>query len=215
MFKVVLCFLFLLNSIPVFADYITTGNSLYNNGFNSKLQMNQPKTVVVPPVATNPYHRYPDYSMMRNYNYNYPVLSRSDLSALEKYALRKTYGRESDLQRLERLENLAFGAVQNGNPVIRYRNVENAILSRPQYNTKQSLLNNIANYFSGQATGYTPSLTSYPSYTNLGGFSTNPYMFTPGYNNNRFEQYSNGIFGGGWGISGHDYGSGSSVRILD
>ena len=135
--------------------------------------------------------------------------------ALEKYALRKTYGRENELQRLERLENLAFGAVQSGNPVIRFKNVENAILSRPQYNTKQSLLNNVANYFAGQTTGFTPSITSYPNYTNLGGFSSNPYMFTPKYSNSNYEQYSNGIFGGGWGMRGSDFGTGSSIRILD
>ena len=74
--------------------------------------------------------------------------------------------------------------------------------------------NNIANYFAGQATGYTPNITQY---NNLGGFTSNPYAFTPvpGYNNNNFEQYSNGIFGGGWGMSGSNYGTGSSIRILD
>lgn len=217
MIKFLLICILLFNLVPAFADYVTTSNSLYNNGFRSKLKMNQPKIIMQSPsISTRPYYGYPSrYSRYRTYdNYGYPAISRSNLSALEKYALRKTYGRESELQRLERLENLAFGAIQNGNPSIRFKNVENAILSRPQYNTKQSLLNNISNYFSGQSTGFTPPIATYPNYTNFGGFTTNPYMF-PKYNNTSFEQYSNGIFGGGWGFSGQDFGTGSSVKILD
>lgn len=218
MLKTFICTLLIITSLPAFADYITTGNSLYNNGFNSKLNMNQPKTIMTSPISKNRgYCGYPNHYTQPYSNYYPPIpnLSRSNLSALEKYALRKTYGRENELQRLERLENLAFGAVQSGNPVIRFKNVENAILSRPQYNTKQSLLNNVANYFAGQTTGFTPSINSYPNYTNLGGFSSNPYMFTPNYNNSSYEQYSNGIFGGGWGMRGSDFGTGSSIRILD
>ena len=213
MLKIILNFAVIMSILPAFADY---GNSFYNNGFNSKLKMNQPKTIVVSSPSVNNSIGYPRrYSHCPDCHRTYSPLSRKDLNALEKYALRRTYGNESDMHRLERLENLAFGAVQSGNPLVRYRNVENAILSRPQYGTKQSLFNNIANYFVGQSTGFTPSMTSYPNYTNLGGFSSNPYMFTPGFRNNSFEQYSNGIFGGGWGISGNDFGTGSSVRILD
>ena len=216
MLKIILSIFIIIGTLPAFADYITTGNSFYNNGFNSKLKMNQPKNIVVSSPAVNNNLGYPNRcAHCRDYYPPYQPLSRNNLSALEKYALRKTYGNESELHRLERLENLAFGAIQSGNPLIRYRNVENAILSRPQYGTKQSMLSNIANYFAGQSTGFTPSITSYPHYTNCGGFSSNPYMHTPQYNNSAFEQYSNGIFGGGWGISGHDFGTGSSVRILD
>ena len=158
---------------------------------------------------------HPHYRHQRN-QYNH-FLSKNDLNALEQYAMNKSYYRDNDIQRLERLENLAFGATQIGDIHTRYRNVENAILSRPKYNTKQSLINNLANYFSGQATGFTPSFNTSQNYSNLGGFSNNPYMFTPtpGYDNTRFEQYSNGIFGGGWGVSGQNFGTGSSVRILD
>lgn len=216
MLKFVLSLIIIMSALPVFADYISAGNSFYNHGFNSKLKMHQPKTIVMSSPSVNNRIGYPTRcTHCQNYYPPYSSLSRKDLNALEKYALRKTYGNDSDLQRLERLENLAFGAVQSGNPLVRYRNVENAILSRPQYGTRQSLFNNLANYFAGQTTGFTPSITSYPNYTNFGGFSSNPYMFTPGYGNNSFEQYSNGIFGGGWGISGNDFGTGSSVRILD
>lgn len=205
MYKYFIILLLLTFLTPVFAE-----------PFNSKLKMNQPKTIISTYETSRRQNRlHPPFCPQCN-NYN-PYLSKNDLNALEKYALNKTYRRENDLRRLERLENLAFGATQSGDIRSRYRNVENAILSRPQYGTKQSLWNNIANYFAGQTTGFTPNLIPYPNYNNLGGFSTNPYAFVPnpGYSNNNIERYSNGIFGGGWGYSGNDYGTGSSVRILD
>ena len=210
MIKFIICLIVFSNILPTFASI----NS-YNNNFQSKLKMNQPKNQIIYDGSRRQNRSHPHHCP--ECHYNNPYISHNDLNALEKYALNKTYRRESNLERLERLENLAFGATQNGDIYSRYRNVENAILSRPKYGTKNSLLNNIANYFAGQATGFTPNLIPYNGYTNLGGFSSNPYAFTPtpGYNNNSFEQYSNGIFGGGWGISGHDYGTGSSVRILD
>lgn len=216
MFRCIVCLLILVNTIPVFADFVTySGNGSNLSGFNSKLKMNQPKTIIAGYSNSRRQNRlYPPYCPQCHYHNHNPYLSGTDLTALEKYALNKTYRRENDLQRLERLENLAFGATQVGDITSRYKNVENAILSRPQYGTKQSVWSNIANYFAGQATGYTPNITQY---NNLGGFTSNPYAFTPvpGYNNNNFEQYSNGIFGGGWGMSGSNYGTGSSIRILD
>lgn len=132
-----------------------------------------------------------------------------DFSALEKYALNKTYKRESNLERLERLENLAFGAVQNGDFETRYNHVENAILSRPQYNYKKSILGNIADYFAGQPTGFTPSIMD----QNLSAFPS--YIPTPGYNNRRMEQYSNGLFGNGYSLLDQNFTNGSSIRMLD
>lgn len=215
--RIVVCLVLLLSTVPTFADFVTySGNSPNYGTFNSKLKMNQPKTIMAGSSGSRRHNRLYPQHCPNCHNYN-PYLSKNDLNALEKYALNKTYRRENDLQRLERLENLAFGSTQYGDLHSRYKNVENAILSRPQYNTKHSVLNNIANYFSGQTTGFTPGLMTYPTYNNLGGFSSNPYLFTPSprYNNNTYEQYSNGIFGGGWGVSGNDFGTGSSVRILD
>ncbi len=212
--KIIVCFLMVLNIIPVFADYTNyTGTGPKYQGFQSKLKMNQPKTIITGYNGSRRQNLYHPHHCPRCHERN-PHLSRNDLYALEKYALNKTYRRESDLKRLERLENLAFGATQTGDVYSRYRNVEDAILSRPQYGTKQSVWSNIANYFAGQATGFTPNMNTY---NNLGGFSSNPYAFVPApnYNNNSFEQYSNGIFGGGWGMSGSNFGTGSSVKILD
>lgn len=210
MYKILASFLLLLVIQPVFASNLNT------NTFSSKLKMNQPKVTIG--AYQNPRRlKYRDCYKCQHHN---PYLEDSNLSALEKYVFNKTYRRNSDLERLERLENIAFGATQVGNVASRYQNLENAILSRPKSVSNRSLLGNLANYFSGQPTGFTPSLGNsnfYPTYNNLGGFSNHPNTLSPryGYNNTAFEQYSNGIFGGGWGISGNDYGTGTSVRILD
>ena len=210
--RIIVCLIILLNLTPAYADFTTyTNRNAVGNNFNTRLKMNQPKTIISGYSNPRP-STYNQHHCPQCHYFNQP-LSKKDLNALEKYALNKTYRTESDLQRLERLENLAFGTTQYGDMTSRYQNVENAILSRPQYNQKRSVLNNIASYYAGQTTGFTPNLMPY---NNLGGFSSNPYAFTPtpGYNNNSFERYSNGIFGGGWGISGSDYGTGSGVRIL-
>ena len=149
-------------------------------------------------ITHQPIRNYPYYN---NYNYYSPQFSNNDLSALEKYAMNKSYPRENPEYRLERLENLVFGSTQYGDINSRYKNIETAILSRPNYtNTKTSLLRNMANYFAGQATGYTPPITNsyYPS----------------NYGNQRYNQYSNGLFGGGYSINNSSLGSGSSIRIL-
>jgi len=210
MYKYVVFFLVLLASIN------------FANAFESKLKINQPKTITSTYEGSRRQQRiHPRHCPQCHYNN--PYLSGSDLSALEKYALNKTYRRESDLARLERLENLAFGATQIGDIGSRYTNVENAILSRPKFGTKNSILNNIANYFSGSPTGFTPSITTpymgnsimnLPAGLGFPSFNGN-YYAAPGYSNQNFEQYSNGIFGGGWGISDHNYGIGSGVKILD
>lgn len=144
-------------------------------------------------------------------NYYPPKLAPSwDFNALEKYALNKTYSRENDIKRLERLENLAFGATQNGNPEFRYRQVEEAILSRPKYNAYQrSLKNRLGQYISGQSTGITPSIVNQglsPIYNN---------GFTPQYSNSNFVQYSSVPFGwSGHQLMNSNYGTNSGIRIL-
>ena len=168
-------------------------------------------------VTQNPIRNYPYY---QPHNYYYPIVSSADLSALEKYAMNKSYSRENPIHRLERLENLAFGSTQYGDIESRYKNVEAAILSRPNYtNTKRSLLNNVANYFAGQATGFTPSITNslpdnyYPSHSYNTG-SNSFYTYPSGYGTQRIDHYSNGLFGGGYNVNNSSLGNGSSIRIL-
>ena len=210
MIKYIIYFFILFIISPAYAEYITKTD---NKGFSSKLNMNKPKVQIAD--YTSQRHPRLNPRCHRHNNYYNPYFSNADLDALEKYTFNRTYHRDSDLARLERLENLAFGAIQSGDLSSRYENIENIILSRPSYRNNNSVLSNIANYFVGQSTGFTPNLIPYPNQSNLGGFTANPYAFTPNYNNTSFENYSNGIFGGGWGIQGNDFGTGSSVRILD
>ena len=217
MCKLIVLILALTIIMPAFATIFSTrGNSLYN-GF--------PKTTTTRNY-TNQYSPYNHCSCRNNFRHH----SRTgNLNALERHALKKNYRKESNLRRLERLENLAFGATQSGDYATRFKNVEAAILSRPQSTYKKSILGNIANYFTGTSTGFTPSITNTittPGYVTpgsvpylsptmnsmmpMGGFST-----SPSYDNQRIESYSNGIWGNGYRTFGNNYGSGSSIRILD
>lgn len=138
--------------------------------------------------------------------------SFSDINALENYILNRNYTRESDLQRLERLEMQAFGALQSGDINTRYDNVRSAILSRPKQNYRTSLLRNIGNYFGGQMTGYTPSMgSSSPFRYTTSSFS--PYPTT--YGNSSITEYSSPFGGRGYTINNYSTGSNAGVRILD
>ena len=158
------------------------------------------------PYVNNPYYRH------RNY-YQSEVLPR-DLSALERYSMNKVYTRETPLQRLERLEDLAFGSVQSGDIAPRYHNVESAILSRPKPSFKRTALGTLTNYFRGQSTGVTPSI--YDSFYNfMPAYDNFIHNSSNNYGNTRINQYSNGIFGGGYSLLNNNVGNGSTVRILD
>lgn len=185
---------------PVYPHY----NSYYNN-YNNIARTNSLRNSYY-----NPRHRL--YRNHSNYAYKpYYNKSFSDLSALEKYSLNKTYSRESDLQRLQRLEMQAFGAVQSGDITTRYDNVRNAILSRPKQNYKTSLLRNIGNYFSGQMTGYTPSFSN-DSFFSDSSFSRCPYPTS--YGNRSYSQVS-GPLRSGYFINDYGTSSGAGVKILD
>mgnify|MGYP004657811591 FL=1 len=199
--KFVVFLLSILIITPAFAEIITTRP--YNRYSNSYLPRNT--------ISTRNSAR--QYNNFRN-NYNgyqntYNRLDNSNLSALEQYALRRNYNRQNDITRLERLEELAFGSVQEGDINSRYENVEKAILARPQmtYNNG-SILDKISNFFIGNPTGFTPSITP-------NSFYNRNSAFYPAYNNGYAESYSNGIFGRGYHQFGNDYGYGTGVRILD
>lgn len=205
--------------------YITySGHQGYNN-FSSKLNMNKPK-VTVSDYRTPHYYRRnwhkPGYLTNGNYyRQSYRPIPINSLNKLEKYVFDKSYRNEDELSRLERLENIAFGAIQNGDIESRYRNVESAILSRPNHNYKRSIWSNIGSFLTGQATGITPSIVSQDltGFDNFANYGNNMYLpgfrSMSGYGNSTFEQYSNGMFSGGWGNFHNNYGSGGSVKILD
>ena len=189
-----------------------------------------PRRYYAAPRRYSPFRRYRNYNSYNSFNmpytqyqYDYQtstipipvgtlsginsgntssVSGLNNLNLLEEYAFNKTYKRDADLKRLERLEELAFGAVQSGDYDTRYRNVETAIRSRPKNNyEKKSLLSSISDYFFGQMTGCTPSILTQD--------------LTPGFTRNASESFSNGIFGSGYNNFSHNYGSNSGVHILD
>jgi len=144
------------------------------------------------------------HTQRRYYPENYNVLPKNNLNALEKYTFNKVFSRENEINRLERLEELAFGSIQYGPIQNRFKNVEVAILSHPQNSYRQGWRNNLNNYFTGQPTGITPNISPF--------FSQN---YNPSYNNARIEQFSNGIFGNGFRIHNNSFTSGSGIRLLD
>ena len=193
MYKYIFCLLLLTTTSTAYANIVYFPNEKYFNN-TSSIQQN----------ITN------------RKEYRKHFLPNKDLCALETYALNKTFQRDTDIQRLERLESIAFGTIQKGDLFSRYQNLEQAILARPKYKTKQRIISNLANYLHGGPTGFTPSLHSnYNNFNNFGGFNAIPSMYSPKYTTTKFEQYSNGMFGGGWGINNGNFGTGSSIRILD
>lgn len=185
----------------------------------------EPRTVkVIQPLSqhTCPYHQYNDYYNNPNYytrtHNNPPIYNRhryqpqphfSDINALEKYTMNRNFHNESNLERLQRLEMQAFGAVQSGDIDSRYENVRNAILARPNSsNTRNSILKNIGNYFTGQMTGFTPALNSSFSPS----FATTPYPSSFG--NQSIDEFS-GPFRSGYRVNNYGVSSSTGVHILD
>ena len=211
--RVLIIFFILLSlNFSVMARTIVTQTPVYPhyNGYYNNYNNNLARTNSLRNSYYNPRHRL--YRNYNNYAYKpYYNKSFSDLSALEKYSLNKTYSRESDLQRLQRLEMQAFGAVQSGDISTRYDNVRNAILSRPKQNYKTSLLRNIGNYFTGQMTGFTPSFSNDPFFSDS-AFSTIQYPSSFG--NKSYTQVS-GPMRSGYFLDNYGTSSGCGVKILD
>lgn len=164
------------------------------------------RTVVTQTPVYNPYYGAyygGDYMPQRRYRYGRQTASMfPDINDLERYAMNKNFLRENDRSRLERLETLAFGSIQDGDYRTRYNNVRNAILSRPKQNCKTSILRSIGNYFGGQLTGFTPPITSYPDdYSSDYGKSSSTEYITP--------------WGKGYETTNYGIGSGMGVHLLD
>ena len=161
-------------------------------------------------IQTRPYHHY-NRPYRQYYNPYHKCSNFSDINALEKYTMNRNFMRESDIQRLERLEMQAFGALQNGDINTRYENVRSAILSRPKQNYRTSLLRNIGDYFAGQTTGYTPSIGSSNPFIN--SFSRGNYPTN--YGNSSFTEFSGPFGTRGYNLNNYSTGSNAGVRILD
>ena len=208
----------LLNPLFVLAESrtIVTRRPVYNNRFNNRHYHRPPNRYY---NNRRPYYR-PNNFYNNAYNqrrFFHPRRSSfSDLSALEQYTLNRNFTRESDLERLQRLEMQAFGAVQQGDINTRYDNVRNAILSRPKNNYRTSLIRNIGNLFGGQLTGFTPSFNSSfdddPFFSSNSSFTTTQFPSTFG--STSTTGYSS-PFGKGYRVNNFGTGSSTGVHILD
>lgn len=206
---------------PSFANFQTYSN---NNTFNSKLRMNRPSVTVSDYRNTTRSYRkqhcptcHSNGEYFRHYNRPIP---KSSLKKLEKHVWGKHFSNETEQSRLERLEEIAFGAVQSGDLSRRYKNVESVLLSRPKYKTRDNIISTLGNIVFGQPTGFTPNITTqelsgYDQFAPFGGDYFAPgYRGLSSYGNNMIEHYSNGLFRGGWGSFHNNVGSGSGVTIL-
>jgi hypothetical protein len=153
-------------------------------------------------VTQRPYNNYyapqaymgGDYVPMRRLGRRHGSMF-SDINDLEIYAMNRNYTRDSDLTRLERLEMQAFGTVQSGDAVTRYNNVRNAILARPKQNYKKSFFRNLSDYFGGELTGFTPSVSD-----NFYGQS--------------YENSYSSPWGKGYRTNNYGFGNGSGIKII-
>lgn len=210
----VFIFAFLIPQTEIQARTIVTRSPYYspayrNYGYNNYRNRNYYNT---PRYYNNNRQIYKPLSPYRtNRHYNRRSSTFSDMSALERYALNRSYGRESDLERLQRLEMQAFGAIQPGDISTRYDNVRGAILSRPKQNYKTSWFRNIGNFFGGQLTGFTPSFDNDPffSTSGLSGLS-----YPSSYGTTSGTQFRS-PFGSGYMLNNYGTGTTSGVRILD
>ena len=186
MYRILTLFLLLAISMPAFSATrkIVTQTPYYN-----------------PYYAPQAYYGG-DYIPRRSFRRNTSAFY--DINDLERYAMNKNFTKDSDRVRLERLETLAFGAVQEGDIYTRYDNVRNAILTRPKQNYKTSILRSIGDYFSGQLTGYTPSLTT----------TSTPDFYSSDYGKSLNTGYST-PWSRGYRTNNYGIGSGSGVHILD
>ncbi len=231
-FLILLIFTFLTHLVlPADAGTIVTRRPIYggyNRSFNHSRGFHHkryPGNYRRPPHRVinrynNPYY-YNNYNNNRFYNNRYNnrrfyrpgyTTSFADIGALESYTLNKNYSKESDLERLERLEMQTFGAIQSGDINQRYDNVRSAILSRPQpTRTSNSLFRTIGNFFGGQMTGFTPSFDNDPFFSDS-YFNQNPYPTT--YGTQSASTYSR-PFGGGSRIQNYGTGSTCGVQLLD
>ena len=150
-------------------------------------------------VTQTPYYN-PIYSNSYNTKYN---LNSNELSALEEYAFNNNFSYENNLQRLNRLEMQTFGSVQQGDFDTRYENVRSALLSRPKTRQNYSLWKNLANYFVGQTTGYTPSI-----------INSLPDSSFSSYGNSQAVEYIS-PYHRGYRVNNYQSGNGSKITILD
>ena len=122
----------IINSSPNFSRFPSKINKYNSNSYASQIYTPQRN------YGRNKY-RQKIYKkacpQCHSHNYYHQPIKINNLKRLEKHVFDRTFNNEDDITRLERLENLAFGAIQDGDLSTRYHNIESAIYSRPKYKT--------------------------------------------------------------------------------
>lgn len=163
-------------------------------------------------------------NIISNFNQmnKYPNISKNVLSRIESQMFSQVYPMNNSERRIERIEQQLFGATQSGDIEARYKAIQMAAKNyrrndlNQQYPSQiaqsgwKGLMGNFGNaLMGGSMTGFTPALNPYNTYNNYNSPSQNGYGMYRGYGVNR------GLGGFSYGDSFNNYGSGSSVTILD
>lgn len=197
MFRALCVFLIIFITMPVFASKTVVTQSPYYNGYYT-------------PQA---YYGGDYIPNRRYYRKNSSIFP--DINDLERYALNRNFTKDSDRTRLERLETLAFGAVQTGDISTRYDSVREAILTRPKQNYKKSVLRNISDYFNGQMTGSTPSILPIINQNNYGYDTDYDNIYPESNFGKNFSTEYITPYGRRYHTSNYGMGTGSRIHILD
>lgn len=165
-------------------------------------------------------------NIISNYNQvnQYPNISSSVLSRMESKILSRTYLQSNTENRIERLEQKLFGAVQSGDLNSRYESLRTAVNNYTPNNVYPNMMPNMAtgrgwkglannlgsSIWGGSMTGFTPPIN--PLYDNYGsGGGYNSFASS----NNGYGMYQGNRSNHGYSDSYRDYGSGVGVTILD
>ena len=120
------------------------------------------------------------YTPKHFYYQNYPKTfysprgsySSRSFNNLERRILNHNFISETPSERLNRMEEATFGAIQSGDDIVRYRALQKALSNNskssyysPNHNTLRQ--NFFRKTFTGMPTGFTPPVKSYDNYSSF------------------------------------------------
>lgn len=167
-------------------------------------------------------------NIISNFNQmnRFPNISGSELSRIEYKVFKQNFSQFSSQQRIEKLEQQMFGAVQSGDYGSRYQALKMAVKA---YNKPakdpfaqtgwKGMAGSLLGGNSGCMTGFTPSINPYNPYPQYNSYNAYQDPFMSSYQPRSGVYSSSGVNRGVGGYSYNesfkDYGSGMGVKILD
>jgi len=197
------------------------GRNFVNQDIATRLSRIE-KSLFAKTYSNSPYAQRVD-NIISNFNQlnKLPNVSTVELSRLEYKLFKQNFPQVSPQQRIEKLEQQMFGAVQSGDYKSRYealRMASKAYNKAPKDPFAQkpgwtSLLGGNSGYM----TGFTPPINPYNSYNSYNSYQQDPYMsnYQPRSGIYRGSSVDRGLGGYSYNESFSDYGSGMGVTILD